>query len=340
MRATAKRQTSIDAMRGLAALAVVVFHFAGHSRRYFVGFPFSFVWGHYGVDFFFVISGYYIFATVQKSRSAVSFLYARLSRLMPAYWAAIVFGALVEAAFNHRGPWLPALAANLLFARVLTGFPHLDIVFWSLQVEAGFYLLMAALLTLGALRRPASAGLVWLVISLCIVWPGAGGEPAAKPGLQPLWDLLVYAPLFVLGMMIYRLNAEPQQPRRLVYAAMLLAVATMALQSGLERAGVAVLAGAAVLAASSGRLPWLANPLTVWLGGLSYSLYLVHRNLGYALMFKLHEMGLDSRLAALIALAVALLVAAVIHRWIELPSLAWLRSRNPFKADKLVVSRD
>ena len=75
------RLDEIDVLRGLAALAVVVFHYSGHSQRYFADFPFHLEYGKYGVQLFFVISGFFIFQTIEKCRNVQEFLLLRFSRL-------------------------------------------------------------------------------------------------------------------------------------------------------------------------------------------------------------------------------------------------------------------
>ena len=73
----AARVVELDALRGLAALAVVAFHYTtlygelyGHSGPP----PLSFGFGNYGVHLFFLISGFVIFMTLERTRSAMDFV--------------------------------------------------------------------------------------------------------------------------------------------------------------------------------------------------------------------------------------------------------------------------
>ena len=86
------RVVELDALRGIAALAVVAFHYTtqygqqyGHTTPLGFGFP----PGNYGVNLFFLISGFVIFMTLERARSAMDFVVSRFSRLYPAYWAAM-----------------------------------------------------------------------------------------------------------------------------------------------------------------------------------------------------------------------------------------------------------
>lgn len=76
-RQTGGRLQGLDALRGLAALAVVLFHYTARFDELFATTPqssLSFPNGHYGVDLFFIISGFVIFMTLQRMRRPADFL--------------------------------------------------------------------------------------------------------------------------------------------------------------------------------------------------------------------------------------------------------------------------
>ena len=71
-----RRLVEVDALRGLAALAVVLFHYTTRFTELFAPNPpptFSFPDGHYGVNLFFIISGFVIFMTLEKTVKADGF---------------------------------------------------------------------------------------------------------------------------------------------------------------------------------------------------------------------------------------------------------------------------
>src|SRR6185436_18721223 len=92
----------VDALRGLAALAVVFYHYGQRYRELGAdaylsakfpgqfpmnGEPLAWVsWGHYGVQLFFMISGFVILMTISKVRSLKEFALLRFVRLYPAFW--------------------------------------------------------------------------------------------------------------------------------------------------------------------------------------------------------------------------------------------------------------
>jgi peptidoglycan/LPS O-acetylase OafA/YrhL len=101
-----RRFLELDGLRGLAALAVVLYHYLYHYNSLF-GHSFAipdFLWiGYYGVHFFFMISGFVIFWTISRTTKALDFIWSRFSRLYPVYWAALSLTFIFVALFSLAG---------------------------------------------------------------------------------------------------------------------------------------------------------------------------------------------------------------------------------------------
>jgi peptidoglycan/LPS O-acetylase OafA/YrhL len=309
---------------------VVVFHYAEHCQRYFTNFPFSFEYGRYGVQLFFVISGFFIYQTIEKCRGAKEFLLLRFSRLYPAYWAALAIGLAVDWAQVGHKVWINGYVVNATMFQSWLGFPDTDLVFWTLAVEMAFYLLMAVLLVTRALRFPLFVSVVWL--ALANLWPWMEASAVAKLSfVHAAAQLLVYGPFFIAGMMFHRLKSRGNQPFVYPLGIVILCALTAWHTGGLLMGTVAVTVFLLMAMAMLGWLEFLVSPVTLWLGAISYSLYLVHRNLGYAALFKLYALGLDSRLAFTVVLGGALALASALTYGLEQPLLrrvrGWIRSR-------------
>ena len=150
------RLVEIDALRGVAAMAVVLFHL---TTRYMELFSFkalpslSFPYGHYGVNLFFIISGFVIFMTLEKTARPMDFVVSRFSRLFPVYWAAIFVTFAVTHALGLPGKLVGFGTAmgNMLMLHGLFRVPHVDGVYWTLEVELLFYCGMFFLFRIGRL---------------------------------------------------------------------------------------------------------------------------------------------------------------------------------------------
>ena len=90
--------------RGIAIPLVVLFHFTARlpaeALNISAGAPWPVFFGWVGVYFFFIISGYCIFMTLERSATVGVFLARRISRIYPAFFAAVlilfVFGLVAH----------------------------------------------------------------------------------------------------------------------------------------------------------------------------------------------------------------------------------------------------
>ncbi len=162
----------IQALRGVAILAVVVFHLMSIEIKYSGGdllLPDFLRLGQSGVDLFFVISGF-VMVTVTRGRFARNreigrFLWGRLSRIYPTYW---FYFFLTAAVFLIRPNWVNSSQGHQ--AELFSSFfllpnrqPPLVMVVWSLIHELWFYAVFAVLLKFNE-KRLLSSLLVWGMI--------------------------------------------------------------------------------------------------------------------------------------------------------------------------------
>lgn len=319
-----RRLVELDALRGLAALAVVLFHM---TTRYEIDFGhtsaplFSVPWGPFGVQLFFALSGFVIFMTLERTTRPMDFIVSRASRLYPAYWAAILLTTAVVWAGGMTALQVPAgvVAANFTMVQKFALLPDVDGVYWTLAVELSFYIVMFALWSLGLLRR-----IEWVLVG----WIGLKWLWWLVPDLSWRLGLLLiqnYIPFFAIGICAYRIYARQ---RRLVEVAPIIAFAlvTTCVLDGPAYLAVGLLATAVFLGFANGRLGWLGARPLAWLGGVSYTLYLLHENIGFTIINRLEGAGLNANLAILAAIAVSLLLAWGVTTLVEQPAMRLIRT--------------
>jgi len=93
------RLTELDALRGIGALCVLIFHYSTRFHELFPQashVPFSFPGGNYRVLLFFTISGFAIFFTLDRIRTVADFVVNRFARLYPAYLVAMLLTLSIE----------------------------------------------------------------------------------------------------------------------------------------------------------------------------------------------------------------------------------------------------
>lgn len=324
---TNPRVGELDALRGLAALAVVAFHYTtfyqqeqGHLQPLGFGFPA----GNYGVQLFFLISGFVIFMTLERTRTTMDFVVSRFSRLFPAYWAAIAITAAVVYTVGMPKQQIPSgdLLANVTMLQEVLGFEHLDGSYWTLEVELFFYAQMLFWFVLGQLKRVHWIIVVWLAMAVIY----AQTERHHVHFSYVLRELLIlrHVPFFALGILFYRIYARSGgvRPNLALIALSLVAIS-------LSKPPVYLLAGAVCCTIfaffASGRLRWLRAAPFVFLGGISYSLYLLHQVIGFALIHRLEAAGVPSLAAVGITASAVIVLATALTYGVERPAMRRLR---------------
>jgi peptidoglycan/LPS O-acetylase OafA/YrhL len=327
------RLRELDCLRGVAAFTVLVSHYTVFLQTEYhlpIG-PFRRLQGHWAVWLFFLISGYVIFMTLTKTRRPLDFVASRFSRLYPAYWSGVLFTAAVLVLLGRPGEavsW-PRVAANLTMLHEWLGVHSVDGVYWTLVAELAFYAAMLLLFAGGLLGRIRLVGGVWLaaVAAHAALERFAGLD---LPEIVRLTLLLRFAGLFVAGMVFYLIHTGRGRP----WDHALIAACFLATLAGLASAGYGRLDFAALGVVFAtfylliyGRLRRIVVGPLVFLGAVSYPLYLIHFGAGLAVIRVAVGAGLSPVAAALLTTGLMLLAAAGISFLVEQPALRYLRDR-------------
>ncbi|MFI2078221.1 acyltransferase family protein [Streptomyces triculaminicus] len=333
------RLYALDGLRLVAALMVALYHYGGRDgdvsrawgaspRHEFPHLSTAFAYGCLGVQIFFVISGFVICMS-GWGRPLRSFFASRAARLYPAYWAAIVLVTLVFAL-----PWVPYtpvpasdVLVNLTMLQQPAGADRVLGVCWTLWAEVRFYALFALFVVLpGATRRR--------VVLFCAVWTlmtvvttashveflrvvfmpehsmffigGIGLYLVHRFGHDAVaWGIVAVS--FLLGQHYAVAGLwHPPNPHYFSYRSPYAIIAVLAL-------GYAAVAAVALGGTRWARWRWLP-----FAGALTYPFYLVHEHLGWVVIGGLHRgLGLPSYVTFGLTLLVMLVLAWVLHRWVE-----------------------
>jgi exopolysaccharide production protein ExoZ len=335
---------NLHLLRALAALAVVYCHItsdAGLNRSVNIG--------AYGVDLFFVISGFII--SYIGARSPDGFFVRRLIRIVPFYWVATLFVFVVAAQWPYlmrttRADWVQLLFSLVFIPRetAYAGmFPTL-ILGWSLNYEMYFYVLFALSLLVTRRRTPLLCAALIAATVLIVTLSGT-----TNPSLLFYSRPLVFEFCFGIGC-FYLLEIAERRIHQLqtvtgarttlmlcaTLAFLLLGLAEYHARDGWPRfitGGVpASMLVLSVLLLE--RIYGLAakSRAVFLLGESSYILYLIHPYIIYTIL-RLVIPGARNLsgpvVAALIAalMAISASAAVAIHIWFEKPLLSFLRAR-------------
>jgi len=333
---TTTKLNNIQALRAFAAFAVVVYH-TGFL------FPHMHLVGSFGVDVFFVISGY-IMARIldpESDSSSAFFFRRRVIRIAPPYWfftILLFFVALrVPGLMGATRATASDLIQSLFFIPFTKGnglIQPLLFIGWSLNYEMFFYLALAIGLLIS--RKYA-------------VWLGGALVLATNLACHPFLSKSICAQFygrdivleFLLGILAYYFcRAIPDQKARSLRVPALLICAASAIfliafqglynptGTGIYLMRVLELGVPSFLLVTSGSIlsqgGWDTNLLwLVLIGDASYILYLVHPYCEYSLdrLFASHVHWLKRETAtgALIGVTVSIAAAVLIHIYAERP---------------------
>ncbi len=146
-----KNLVSIQYIRAIAALGVVIFHFGFTINR-----PNFFIVGKAGVDLFFIISGFIMYVTTESRNSnPISFFLRRIARIVPLYWMVTIGMVAIVIVHPKFGG---EFSADISFKHVISSllfFPRTNSFGddyptvrpgWTLNIEMFFYLVMVLIL--------------------------------------------------------------------------------------------------------------------------------------------------------------------------------------------------
>lgn len=282
----------LTALRFMAALWVVLYTFWPNLD---VGFlPNLAAKGYLGVELFFVLSGFilshvYLHAFAEKRFSYRGFLWARIARVYPLHvftllgvmalgLAAVAVGMSIDASVLS---W-KTLPAHLLMLHAWgfaneAGWNHPS---WSISAEWFAYLAfpLFAMAAWPLRKRPwvATAGAAVFLMGLYAAFERLAGFPLTEATFR--WGALRIVPCFAYGCALYLVYRRAPLPRAGLLA-LSAAVVMVASASVLAWDAITVLAaGLLILALASipdGKAGWLGSKPAVYLGEISYSVYMV-----------------------------------------------------------------
>ena len=353
--ASNKRFYELDVLRGLASMSVVLYHF---TFVYSIGLgqisddKFHFNYGYLGVPLFFIISGYVIFMTLEKTEKSTDFIVSRFSRLYPAYWASIIVTiittTLLSAPFQQELYSFDQVLINFTMLQYFFKIQDIDGVYWSLAVELTFYFIMWFIFMIKKLHHINWFCLGWLILSVAFTFIKIPFENYIKFILD-----LNYAPLFIGGIAFYNIKKD-----RTLYSYHIIAILSLLSEyylfhlqeidqapniDGIDFVPYVVITlfyGLFYLFIFN-KLTFLTNKFFIFLGSISYPLYLIHQNIGRAIIYWLRKIVDIQFIYLPITLLIVVALASLITFKIEKPALKAIRffysNKYDFLLEKLLI---
>lgn len=350
-----------NTLRGLAALFVVISHYLSafwykrdyvahlinaplltpevHATPIYVAwlnlFP-LFDWGSYGVGLFFIISGFVIPFSLQKTNS-LGFCVNRFFRIVPTY--AVGFSITLLTLFlggkYFITIWPYTLQEVLIHyipgIRDILESRNIDVIIWTLEVEMKFYLIAA--LSIAWFRRyslkvffiPALFFLLTCYLSYRVPEWATSNLPAfIRSEIYMIsTQYLIYMFIGVVFHYLYCQKITPDLGYFII--GILLTMFCIAWRAGPYSGSLIIVwsyAFALLTFLFAYTFPhfFKANPVFNFLADISYPLYIVHSIAGYVVLRIMLDMNFEFWLSLLIVVITSLLLSWFLHVLIELPS--------------------
>jgi len=343
---TNKTLNSIQAMRGIAAVLVMLFHYRLNFNFSF--YPFGndiLISGAVGVPLFFIISGF-IMGYTQKNdgpSASLKFVINRLCRIVPLYYFCTILWVIMlninmddASSFNSSVNLLKSFLFIPLSSETPPGFGYATLfVGWSLNYEVFFYLLFAMSLLLG---RYKWAFFFTATFSLLVLAPGVVDSPTLDAehayGFANSYVAMATNPLIwnfaagvAIALIIGKVNFDFTVPYIKWISWLSIVLFSWQYMSGFN-AGVSInkwgIFSCLLLFSMALReklFGFNAPRFLVFLGEISFSIYLMHpivKEMVYAVLRNAGEQYTSGFVFGITCVSITILLSAATHRFIEL----------------------
>jgi peptidoglycan/LPS O-acetylase OafA/YrhL len=343
---TSDRLFFLDGLRGIAILLVVVYHaYADWTldlpyHQHYAGVLF-FQYGHYGVQLFFMISGFVIALTLENCNGLGEFIYRRWLRLFPAMCIATLLIVLTAPLLSARPhaiilkdtlPGLLLIDPDLLNTLFNFKLNSLEVPFWTLYIEFKFYVLAGLLYFAFGIKKMIA---VIVIMFFCTVAFELTYQLLPQDLASQILSVLKFAETrqlgwFATGTLFYGYYRHKNAWN--LWAAIIVGLFAARSLEGFKSPTMLFTSIMVMVLAmaihNKNTQKILSNQSLVWVGFISYPLYLTHDSALVSMVVQLHQAAvwMPMYLLPILPIFLVMLIAWVIARYLE-PNLRMLIKR-------------
>ena len=325
-----KYYRGLDVLRGFCALLIILYHYTARyndviytTEELKTNWLISVPWGSMAVVTFFMLSGFLSNVYDDNPPAIRHYVKKRVIRLYPAFLVSMIITALVTFFFyNEAFVGFKDILCNLTMLPSFLGAKPVDGVYWTLQYEIVFYAITACLLFVRHAKWKKGCFITWVVGSMVFYFVGWDADGLVFSAVRLLL-IPNYVQTFVLGICLKEISDKKADWA--TYLLISVCFINHFLYLGWKSSLFLLVSALFILyvtAINEKSMLNQENKFTKffgWLAGISYALYLVHQNIGYAIIRIFVANGLTSQLFMFVPIAVSILLAWLIHKFIEIP---------------------
>ncbi len=331
-----ERIIELDYIRGISCIMVMLYHY---TTRYCqsisdLNFPFQFSWGYMAVASFFVLSGFLIMYNSKSDTKFISYIKKKVIRLYPVYWVCMIFTAVICLLFlSSRAVSFKEFIINLTMLNELLKVKSVDGAYWTLLRELIFYVLIGIGLKLNLKNKLQYISTIWLIVLFSLYLISLNYDSIIITGLEYI-VIYKYGQHFIAGMMIYYILKAKELKNYIVPATNIImcAVYNYFALGFYYTVFFVVLVGLVTLFVMNVRFKlWSVDnrvkvalrPIS-FLASISYTVYLIHQNFGYALINIFEKIGITNELIILVPVILSIFIGWLLNKYVEKPSTKFL----------------
>lgn len=316
----------LDIVRGISAILIILYHYTTRynesmytAKEYITDWSVKVSWGSLAVCTFFLLSGY--LSGIYKEGNTLEYLKKRFVRIWPTFIVCCTLTSVCMAMFYNQAfvGWKMTVYNFTMLPILIGGGQKVDGVYWTLQNEIIFYFVVAILYALTKSKKVKENFLItWLVIAILFHFVPMKGIIGS---ILNIFLMPKYIGVFILGICTREYVDKDVDKRNIIL--FILSMCTLTIWS--NKLTIAFTIGSAVLIYILSMYNFKINENTIivqffcFIASISYPLYLCHQMIGYAIIYHLQIIGLESEWIIIIPIMITIILATIIHYVIEVP---------------------
>lgn len=316
---------NITSLRGIGAISVVLYHYLNYINSYLHKVSFDYSGLTFAVPLFFLLSSMFLYKKAVELQHPIKLIVHRISRLYPAYWCGVIVSFLAITLIAGENITILRFAANFLMVEDIFGIRHIDGVYWTLLYELMLLLIFAVASAVSIkgekiICKANEFCTTWLLLGLSLqvtiklLGKKLGGEDVVLLGGR-------FVPIFVFGIILSRrFILKIEDSGKHLCANVLISIIYLMVCESLDYVLMEIVSIGIVLCVLNGwlrKIKLLQNSFLVFLGNISYCIYLIHNEFGRTIILRLDTMKCSVQILIILGLIV---IVIFISKYINLIS--------------------
>lgn len=324
IKTTDSRNIIWDVFRGTGAIMVLFHHYTnrydtlfGHKETWPISLPFSL--GAWGVCVFFVLTGFFLIPSLDSSPSLGAYYKKRVVRLYSSYIPCVIITWLLMTftpPLGNRNVSFISFLGNLTMFQHFLGLPNVDGAYWTLAVQLIVYITIGAIFFIvkKSINKLLIVMFVWMIVGSGVSFLH---NQLGFTRLTFITDAK-FIQLFIQGLLLYCIGTSLYKSIW-IYVFLALCVFYDLFWFSKSYFVFNTLLIVIMLVVQLTNVSLKKKGVLVFIGSISYPLYLLHQNIGYLIIRFMEQHGLTSEWWIVIPVSIVITLAWLITAFVEKP---------------------